>query len=192
MSVIKTNNIQPITSGDKLYICGDMATPIMVVDTTQGRIGVGLNNPRVALEVEGAVRTNGSTAGANFGITNKKYVDSISVPETPNQAEYPRVGTTVAFGLRNLFDYTLGVSGYPCTIGFFRAKEHAGISFPLNPPPEARWSGYAITKGGENSNRLNTITYRDGITNGFKIANFNASGTNNPGNNAECVFTRTQ
>ena len=189
MSVIKTNNIQPLTSGDKLYICGDMATPIMVVDTTQGRIGIGLNNPRVALEVEGAVRTNGSTAGATFGITNKKYVDSISVPETPNQAEYPRVGTTVAFGLRNLFGYTLGVSGYPCTIGFFRAASHAGISFPINPPPEARWSGYSITKGGVNSNKLNTITYRDGITNGFKITNFSGSGS---ANNAECVFTRTQ
>ena len=189
MSVIKTNNIQPITSGDKLYICGDMATPIMVVDTTQGRIGIGLNNPRVALEVEGAVRTNGSTAGGTFGITNKKYVDSITVPETPNQptTEYPRVGTTIAFSLRTGSAYVVGTSGYPSTLGFFRKENIAGISFPINPPPEARWSGYAITKQGVDTNQLKFITYRDGITNGFKITNFSGAA-----NNADCVFTRTQ
>ena len=170
-----------------------MATPIMVVDTTQGRIGIGLNNPRVALEVEGAVRTNGSTAGATFGITNKKYVDSITVPATPNQAttEYPRVGTTIAFSLRAASAYVVGSSGYPSTLGFFKAALHAGISFPINPPPEARWSGYAIIKQGINANELKSITYRDGITNGFKITNLNSAGGVN-GNNADCVFTRTQ
>lgn len=189
MSVIKTNNIQPITSGDKLYICGDMATPIMVVDTTQGRIGIGLNNPRVALEVEGAVRTNGSTAGANFGITNKKYVDSISVPETPNQptTEYPRVGTTIAFSVRSASSYVVGSSGYPSTLGFFRHSTHAGISFPINPPPGAKWSGYGINKQGVDSNDIRFITYRDGITNGFRVPELDG----NP-NNADFVFTRTQ